>query len=139
MDTPGSDSLKTELESMLTNDLVAGIAGRTGLADKLLLHAELTLAANQQLNLTSIVEPRDVALKHFLDSLAPHSLIKPGERVLALGSGAGYPGIPLACALDLQEMILAESKAAREAALEKLLPYQRNDFVGIFTEPSWDR
>ena len=127
MDTPGSDSLKTELESMLTNDLVAGIAGRAGLADKLLLHAELTLAANQRLNLTSIVEPRDVALKHFLDSLAPHSLLKPGERVLDLGSGAGYPGIPLACALDLQKMILAEStlKKARflqETADELALP-----------------
>ena len=127
MDTPGSDSLKTELESMLTNDLVAGIAGRAGLADWLLLHAELTLAANQRLNLTSIVEPRDVALKHFLDSLAPHSLIKPGERVLDLGSGAGYPGIPLACALDLQKMILAAStlkkaRFLREVAAELALP-----------------
>jgi 16S rRNA (guanine527-N7)-methyltransferase len=127
MDTPGDDALKTELEAMLSNDLVAGLAGREGLVDKLLLHAELTLAANQRLNLTSIVEPRDVALKHFLDSLAPHSLIKPGERVLDLGSGAGYPGIPLACALDLQEMILAEStlKKARflqETADELALP-----------------
>ena len=112
---------------MLSNDLVDGLAGREGLVDKLLLHAQLTLAANQRLNLTSIVEPRDVALKHFLDSLAPHSLIKPGERVLDLGSGAGYPGIPLACALDLQEMILAEStlKKARflqETADELALP-----------------
>ena len=67
MDTPGNGSLKTELESMLSNDLVAGLSGREGLVEKLLLHAELTLAANQRLNLTSIVEPRDVALQHFLD------------------------------------------------------------------------
>ena len=127
MDTPGDGTLKTELESMLSNDLVAGLAGREGLVEKLLLHAELTLAANQRLNLTSIVEPRDVALKHFLDSLAPHSLIEAGERVLDLGSGAGYPGIPLACALDLESMILAEStrKKARflqETADELALP-----------------
>jgi 16S rRNA (guanine527-N7)-methyltransferase len=106
---------------------VAGLAGREGLVESLLLHAELTLAANQRLNLTSIIEPRDVALKHFLDSLAPHSLIEPGERVLDLGSGAGYPGIPLACALDLESMILAEStlKKARflqETADELALP-----------------
>ena len=127
MDTPGDGTLKTELESMLSNDLVAGLPGREGLVEKLLLHAELTLAANQRLNLTSIVEPRDVALKHFLDSLAPHSLIEAGERVLDLGSGAGYPGIPLACALDLKSMILAEStlKKARflqETADELALP-----------------
>jgi len=127
MDTPGNGSLKTELESMLSNDLVAGLAGREGLVERLLLHAELTLAANQRLNLTSIVEPRDVALKHFLDSLSPHSLLEPGERVLDLGSGAGYPGIPLACALDLESMILAEStlKKARflqETADELALP-----------------
>ena len=118
MDTPGDDSLKTELESMLSNDLVAGLAGCEGLVEKLLLHAELTLAANQRLNLTSIIEPRDVALKHFLDSLAPHSLIKPGERVLDLGSGAGYPGIPLACALDLESMILAESTLKKARFLQ---------------------
>ena len=127
MDTAGDDALKIELESMLSNDLVAGLAEREGLVERLLLHAELTLAANQRLNLTSIVEPRDVALKHFLDSLAPHSLIKPGEIVLDLGSGAGYPGIPLACALDLKSMILAEStlKKARflqETADELALP-----------------
>ena len=127
MDTPGDDALKTELEAMLSNDLVAGLAGREGLVERLLLHAQLTLAANQRLNLTSIVEPRDVALKHFLDSLAPHSLLKAGESVLDLGSGAGYPGIPLACALDLKSMILAEStlKKARflqETADELALP-----------------
>ena len=103
---------------MLSNDLVAGLAGREGLVERLLLHAQLTLAANQRLNLTSIIEPRDVALKHFLDSLAPHSLLEPGERVLDLGSGAGYPGIPLACALDLKSMFLAlESSAAGSGPL----------------------
>ena len=119
MDTPGDSTLKTELESMLSNDLVAGLAGRKGLLERLLLHAELTLAANQRLNLTSIVKPRDVALKHFLDSLAPHSLLKPGERVLDLGSGAGYPGIPLACALDLERMVLAESTLKKARFLQE--------------------
>ena len=87
----------------------------------------MTLEANQRLNLTSITEPRDVALKHFLDSLAPHSLLDDGESVLDLGSGAGYPGIPLACALELKKMVLAEStlkkaRFLREVAAELALP-----------------
>jgi 16S rRNA (guanine527-N7)-methyltransferase len=127
MNAPESSELRTELESMLSNELLAGIAGRDGLADKLERHAELTLEANQRLNLTSITEPREVALKHFLDSLAPHSLLDDGESVLDLGSGAGYPGIPLACALELKKMVLAEStlKKARflqEVAAELALP-----------------
>ncbi|MBL04439.1 MAG: 16S rRNA (guanine(527)-N(7))-methyltransferase RsmG [Planctomycetes bacterium] len=127
MNAPESSALRTELESMLSNELLAGIAGRDGLVDKLQLHAELTLEANQRLNLTSITEPRDVALKHFLDSLAPHSLLDDGESVLDLGSGAGYPGIPLACALELKKMVLAEStlkkaRFLREIAAELALP-----------------
>ena len=127
MTAPESSALRTELESMLSSDLVAGLAGRDGLVAKLHRHAELTLEANQRLNLTSITEPREVALKHFLDSLAPHSLLDEGESVLDLGSGAGYPGIPLACALDLKQMLLAEStlKKARflqEVAAELALP-----------------
>ena len=127
MTAPESSELRTELESMLSNELLAGIAGRDGLVDKLQLHAELTLEANQRLNLTSITEPREVALKHFLDSLAPHSLLDDGESVLDLGSGAGYPGIPLACALELKKMVLAEStlkkaRFLREVAAELALP-----------------
>ena len=116
MNAPESSALRTELESMLSNELLAGIAGRDGLVDKFQRHAELTLEANQRLNLTSITEPREVALKHFLDSLAPHSLLDDGESILDLGSGAGYPGIPLA------ESTLKKARFLQEVATELALP-----------------
>ena len=51
---------------------------------------------NTRINLTAITDPQDVLLKHFLDSL---SLLKaytnPEARLLDIGSGAGFPGLPL--------------------------------------------
>lgn len=65
--------------------------------DLLVRHAELVLEHNQYLNLTRITEPENVIDLHIVDSLSflPH-VETPGGRWLDIGSGAGYPGIPLA-------------------------------------------
>lgn len=58
-------------------------------------HASELLTWNRKINLTAITNPRDIAIKHFLDSLAPVGFIPHGARLLDIGSGAGFPGIPL--------------------------------------------
>jgi 16S rRNA (guanine527-N7)-methyltransferase len=50
---------------------------------------------NRKTNLTAITKPREVALKHFVDSLAPVPVIPLNAAVLDIGCGAGLPGIPL--------------------------------------------
>lgn len=50
---------------------------------------------NQKYNLTAITEEKDVLYKHFVDSLAGESLIKKGAFCAEIGSGAGFPSIPL--------------------------------------------
>jgi 16S rRNA (guanine527-N7)-methyltransferase len=50
---------------------------------------------NRKINLTAITNPRQIAIKHFLDSLAPAGCIRDGARLLDIGSGGGFPGIPL--------------------------------------------
>ena len=50
---------------------------------------------NRRINLTAITDPQEVALKHFVDSLAAADLLPPGASVLDIGTGAGFPGIPL--------------------------------------------
>ncbi len=52
-------------------------------------------AWNQKFNLTAIKEDKGMAIKLFLDSLTPFNLIKTGSMLLDIGSGAGFPGIPL--------------------------------------------
>jgi 16S rRNA (guanine527-N7)-methyltransferase len=84
----------------------------------------LIVEANQYLNLTRITTPRDAAIKHVLDSVIPWRLFAGARHVLDAGSGAGFPGIPLALVLPDIRFTLAESiqKKARfvEAALVKL-------------------
>jgi 16S rRNA (guanine527-N7)-methyltransferase len=58
-------------------------------------HAAELINWNRKINLTAITNPREIAIKHFLDSLAPAGCIPDGARLLDIGSGAGFAGIPL--------------------------------------------
>jgi 16S rRNA (guanine527-N7)-methyltransferase len=59
------------------------------------VHAFELVEWSRKINLTSIIQPRDVAVKHFIDSLAPAQFIPENARLLDIGSGGGFPGIPL--------------------------------------------
>ncbi|TWH46629.1 16S rRNA (guanine(527)-N(7))-methyltransferase RsmG [Sporomusa sp. KB1] len=52
---------------------------------------------NEKVNLTAITEPYEVAVKHMIDSLSCYQeeLFTPGVRIIDVGTGAGFPGIPL--------------------------------------------
>jgi 16S rRNA (guanine527-N7)-methyltransferase len=68
--------------------------------DLLWRHFELLLQTNRQINLTRITAPADAAVKHYADSLAvvpwARKVVPPGARVLDVGTGAGFPAVPLA-------------------------------------------
>jgi len=59
------------------------------------LHAKELLEWNRFANLTAITDLREIAEKHFLDTLPLVPLIPPGSQVLDIGSGGGFPGVPL--------------------------------------------
>lgn len=78
--------------------------------DRFAEHAALVLAGNQRLNLTAIVDAREVAAKHYLDSWRATRLLPlAGKTVLDLGTGAGYPGIPVAIAEPQARVTLVDS------------------------------
>ena len=88
-------------------------------------HVRLLLAWNRAINLTAITDPARVALLHVVDSLTALPVVgvrRGSARLLDLGSGGGYPGIPLAAVAMDAEVTLVESigKKARflEAAVE---------------------
>lgn len=58
-------------------------------------YAEMLRERNQKINLTAITEPEEVKVKHFLDSCSAAELLPGGASVLDIGSGAGFPGLPL--------------------------------------------
>lgn len=55
----------------------------------------MLVETNKVLNLTAITEENEVATKHFLDSVLPHELFPAGASVVDVGSGAGFPALPL--------------------------------------------
>ncbi len=79
----------------------------------LVRHFELLIAANQSLNLTAITDPAEAAVKHYCDSLATlrimDNLPQTGQAV-DVGSGAGFPGIPLAIVIPWWHWTLIEAK-----------------------------
>jgi len=80
--------------------IVAG-AGDLGVAVTASQAAQMARCAgeliswNRRINLTAITDPDEVAVKHFVDSIVPASWLPAGSRVLDVGCGAGFPGIPL--------------------------------------------
>ncbi|MCH8875549.1 MAG: 16S rRNA (guanine(527)-N(7))-methyltransferase RsmG [Chloroflexi bacterium] len=66
---------------------------------------------NQRFNLTSVTDREQIKIKHFLDSLSCLRVMhpEPGARIVDIGTGAGFPGIPVRIACPLVHMVLVES------------------------------
>jgi len=76
---------------------------------------------NKKLNLTSLDNEIDIAVKHFIDSLTPLVHIGMGSFVMDLGSGAGFPGIPMKIARSDLRLLLIESTGKKVAFLNNLV------------------
>ena len=68
-------------------------------------------AWNQRFNLTSVTDRAQIEIKHFLDSMSCLMVIRPrpGARIIDIGTGAGFPGIPIRIAYPQLHMVLVES------------------------------
>jgi 16S rRNA (guanine527-N7)-methyltransferase len=91
-----------------------GVALDAGQVSRLELLARELLDWNLRMNLTSITDPAEVAIKHLLDSLVIlpiiRTLYRDGPlRLFDVGSGAGFPGLPLAIAMPALEVTLIEA------------------------------
>jgi len=92
---------------------------------------DFLLEYNQKVNLTRITEPMEVAAKHFGDSLAvlEPNIFLPGSSVVDVGTGAGFPGIPLAIMRPDIQVTLMDSLRKRTAFLEEAV--QRLDLRNV--------
>lgn len=72
-------------------------------------HLDLIRETNRVMNLTRIVDEREAALKHVCDSVQPWRLFAGETTIVDAGTGAGFPGLPLAFAFPSKKFVLCES------------------------------
>ena len=88
---------------------------------------ELIIEKNKVMNLTAITEKDEVIMKHFVDSLAIVNIpefnkcMASGGRLIDVGTGAGFPGIPLKIAFPSLEIVLLDSLMKRVHFLEEVI------------------
>ncbi len=98
-----------------------GIDVQPGQADQFAAHALILKEWNQKINLTAIDSPMDMAVKHFLDSILSSRYIKPGSKLLDVGSGAGFPGIPLKIMIQSLDVILVDATRKKVSFLNHVI------------------
>ena len=91
------------------------------LAERLDVYARLLVEWNEKINLTAITDPVGITVKHFADSLAAAPLLPAGAFTLIdVGTGAGFPGVPLALLRPDCRLTLLDSLNKRLVFLEAL-------------------
>jgi 16S rRNA (guanine527-N7)-methyltransferase len=86
---------------------------------------------NRSIRLTAIVDPLEVAVKHIVDSLELLRFAPFPGRMLDFGSGAGYPGIPLAICLPGTRVVLLEASEKKCAFLSRVRGMLRLENVRV--------
>lgn len=88
---------------------------------------------NQTINLTAIREPEMVRIKHFLDSLSAYQAMRgtPMDRVIDVGSGAGFPGLPLKILCPHMKLTLVESVGKKANFCQHIVDTLALDTVSI--------
>jgi len=87
------------------------------------IHAREMMLWNRRTNLTAVTDPFEIAIKHYLDSIAAVPFIKPGVSLLDVGSGGGFPGIPLKIMLPSLRVTLLEARRKRASFLKHVMRF----------------
>ena len=90
-------------------------------AEQFYTYMELLLEWNEKMNLTAITDPEEVILKHFIDSLTIIPYLKEADTVLDIGTGAGFPGIPLKILEENKKFTLLDSLYKRIIFLQTVI------------------
>ena len=103
-----------------------------GGAEKFEMYYRLLLEGNKRMNLTRIIEPEEVVIKHFIDSLELLLVCKDVQGpLLDVGTGAGVPGIPLKIARPDLKLTLLDSSKKRVSFLSEVVETLRLPDVDV--------
>lgn len=88
------------------------------IVSRIQLYLDLLVKWNRKINLTAERDPEEILTRHVFDSLQYSRVLQPGFRVMDIGSGAGFPGIPLKIIFPEMALVMVESQRKRCSFLE---------------------
>jgi len=100
--------------------------------DQFGIHAFELAKWTQKTNLTAISDPLEIAVKHFLDSIAPVPIIPPDTSLLDIGSGGGFPGIPLKIMIPSLSVTLIDASRKKVSFLRHVIRMLGLDNIEAF-------
>lgn len=89
--------------------------------EKFAIHAIELMKWNQKTNLTAITDPFEIAVKHFLDSIVPVKIIPSNASLLDIGTGGGFPGIPLKIILPSLSVTMIDASRKKVSFLKHII------------------
>jgi 16S rRNA (guanine527-N7)-methyltransferase len=89
--------------------------------NKFISYKELLKKWNEQINLTTIIEDKDIIIKHFIDSMTCLKYIKDSDSIIDVGTGAGFPGVPIKIVKDNVKVTLLDSLNKRLLFLQEVI------------------
>lgn len=90
-------------------------------AKKFFDYMNILIEWNKKMNLTAITEPKDIIIKHFVDSITIEKYINNNSKIIDVGTGAGFPGIPLAIIREDLDIVLMDSLNKRITFLNEVI------------------
>lgn len=98
-----------------------GIPLDTRKIQKFLSYSDLIKKWNNKINLTSVTDYKEIVVKHFLDSLTVSEFITDGQNILDIGTGAGFPGIPIAIVSESLHITVLDSREKKIFFINEVL------------------
>lgn len=90
--------------------------------EKLYVYMKEILEWNEKVNVTAIKDEKEFIVKHFIDSLTIEKYISNGEKVLDIGTGAGFPGIPIKITKNKSHVDLVDSVNKKLNVIRDIIP-----------------
>ena len=108
-------------ERLIKNSKEIGVQIDEECAEKLYKYKNLVVEWNDKINLTAITADNEFIIKHLVDSLTVSKYINKNKTIIDIGTGAGFPGIPLKIVHKENEVVLFDSLNKRLKVLDDII------------------